>query len=49
MSCGSENAGESMILPQSHAKLIAWDGMGWNLLWVWCRHQSKDCLLEWPF
>ena len=19
------------------------DGMGWDLLWVWCRHRSKVC------
>ena len=18
--------------------------MGWDLLWVWCRHRSKDCI-----
>ena len=23
-----------------------WDGMGWDLLWVWCRHRSKDCFTD---
>ena len=22
--------------------------MGWDLLWVWCRHCSKDCSLVHP-
>ena len=22
--------------------------MGWDLLWVWCRHRSKDCSLVHP-
>ena len=25
--------------------MASWDGMGWDLLWVWCRHRSKDCSL----
>ena len=23
-----------------------WDGMGRDLLWIWCRHRFKDCFTD---
>ena len=30
-------------------KITVWDGMGWDRLWVWCRHRSKDCSMAHRF
>ena len=47
--CGIYGPGLVSILIDVHnyhfTSGVDWYGMGWDRLWVWCRHRSKDCSL----